>query len=138
MLTSGLRILPVLGDGATMPTPDELPEDIRPLTNLNAMLVSHESFERDLGALVSAILSRPVGSDLAIATERHPLRARLLRSLVCFLVSGAGLVVAAAVHNAFAKRSLEETLGGSGQVWLLILGVLTLGTLAGALTQRTR
>ena len=72
MLTSGLRILPVLGDGATMPTPDELPEDIRPLTNLNAMLVSHESFERDLGALVSAILSRPVGSDLAIATERHP------------------------------------------------------------------
>jgi TIR domain len=131
MLADGLRILPVLAGGATMPGIEDLPEDLQRLATLNALPVRHESFERDLAALVDAILLRPTLPGVAMIGERHKLAATLLRAVIAFLVSGACLVVAAALHSAMTGRSLEEALGGAGQVWLLILGVLSFGTLAG-------
>jgi hypothetical protein len=136
MFERGLRMLPVLANGAEMPSPRELPENLQKLANLNATSVRHESFERDLGALIDAIRSRPDGPTPAV--EHRTLAAMLLRALISFLLSSAGLLVAAALHHAIAQRSLAETLGGPGQVWLLILGVPALGTLAGVLMWRGR
>jgi TIR domain len=36
-------VLPVLVDGARMPLPDQLPEDIRAITSRNALLLRHEA-----------------------------------------------------------------------------------------------
>ena len=54
-LAAGLRIIPVLVDGAGMPREEELPEDIRQLVRHNAVFVSHATFARDMSALLEQI-----------------------------------------------------------------------------------
>lgn len=138
MLAGGLRILPVLAGGAIMPSPEELPEDIRKFATLSAMPIRHETFERDLAALIDVILSRTPDLLLTRSTGRYPLGSILVRALVSFLLSGIGIILAAALHNAVTGRSLDETLGGPGQVWLLIVGLLACGTFVGTFARRSR
>jgi hypothetical protein len=134
MLARGLRIIPVLASDAVMPAAEALPEDLRALTRLNALRIRHDSFDRDLAVLVGAILG-DAGRALSVGRRSPPFRT-ILRAAVSFLASGAGIILGAAIHSALTGRSLDEALGGSGQVWLLIVVVLTAGTLAGTLTGR--
>ena len=46
-LKCGIRVIPVLAEGALMPQPGQLPEDLRPLTQRNALNVNHERFRAD-------------------------------------------------------------------------------------------
>jgi len=46
-LKHGLRVIPILVDGAKMPPPQELPTTIRPLSNLQAMEITHTRFRID-------------------------------------------------------------------------------------------
>lgn len=102
--SSGVRVVPVLVDGATMPDVSRLPEDIRPLTRRQALV-----FDRHGGTalkdLVSAIdamaVERKAGSsqangpDAAIAKQPSAEAARGRR--VGWLLAGVGMVVAAVV-----------------------------------------
>jgi hypothetical protein len=54
-LARGVRIIPVLAQGAVMPGQDDLPESLAGLARSNALLVRHESFRSDAGRLVTAI-----------------------------------------------------------------------------------
>lgn len=54
-LARGIRVIPVLVDGASMPSADELPADLVPLTDRNAVRIDHETFAADADALISAI-----------------------------------------------------------------------------------
>ena len=54
-LAAGIRIIPVLVDGADMPRADELPEDIRQLVRHNAVLINHTTFSRDMQALAEEL-----------------------------------------------------------------------------------
>jgi len=54
-LSAESRLIPVLVDGAEMPTEDELPESIRPLARRNALVLRHESFEDDSERLLKAV-----------------------------------------------------------------------------------
>ena len=54
-LARGVRVVPILVEGAVMPTPQDLPESLAGLARHNALLIRHESFRYDAGRLVAAI-----------------------------------------------------------------------------------
>lgn len=54
-LDRGIRVIPALVDGATMPRRDELPTAIRDLANRNAVRIDHETFRSDMGVLLDAL-----------------------------------------------------------------------------------
>jgi hypothetical protein len=51
------RMIPVLVDGAKMPSPADLPPTLRPLTRLNAMTLGARSFRRDVEDIIHRIES---------------------------------------------------------------------------------
>jgi TIR domain len=54
-LDRGVRVIPILTEGAVMPTPHDLPESLAGLARRNALLIRHESFSSDAGRLITAI-----------------------------------------------------------------------------------
>jgi hypothetical protein len=55
LLRGGVRVIPVLVEGAVMPRREDLPEDLADLAQRNALRIRHESFRDDAGRLVTAI-----------------------------------------------------------------------------------
>jgi hypothetical protein len=54
-INRGVRVIPVLVDGALMPRSSELPDDLKPLARRNALEVSHNRFNTDFGQFIRAI-----------------------------------------------------------------------------------
>lgn len=54
-LARGVRVIPVLAQGAVMPGRDDLPESLADLARRNALFIRHESFRSDAGRLLAAI-----------------------------------------------------------------------------------
>ena len=54
-LRCGVRVLPVLVDGAAPPHRNQLPDALVPLANRNAVRVNHETFRSDVDTLLHAI-----------------------------------------------------------------------------------
>lgn len=54
-LNRGIRVVPVLVDGAPMPTIDELPADLQRLVRLQALDLDFKRFDQDVGRLVSVL-----------------------------------------------------------------------------------
>jgi hypothetical protein len=54
-LARGVRVIPILVEGAIMPGREDLPESLARLARLNALRIRHESFRYDAGHLVAAI-----------------------------------------------------------------------------------
>jgi len=50
----GLRVIPVLVEGATMPRAEELPKDLKPLARRNTRELSHARWDYDAGRLIEA------------------------------------------------------------------------------------
>lgn len=129
-LASGQRAIPVLANGAAMPGPLDLPEDLRPLAALNAVSVRHGDFERDVDYLVDLVLKRKKPSAVSAYLNRHPLQAGLLRGALGFVIGGAALIAAAALaFEASGGRALNLVLG-DGPTALLIAGWLGASVLA--------
>jgi len=78
-LAGGMQVIPLLLDGATMPTPAQLPADLQPLARRNALELGNTRFDADIARLVAA-LRGTLG-------EAAPARRRLLL--------GGGLALAA-------------------------------------------
>lgn len=102
-LEVGVPIYPVLVDDAPMPAVEDLPEDLRRLTRLNAVTVSEQRWDEDV-----ARLAKIVSLDIPSATERQLDGLNLLisaalgltvlvtttvlfRNLVCHIAKDAGL-----------------------------------------------
>src|SRR5262249_8995672 len=51
-LTRNIRVIPILVDGARMPSESELPESLRPLARRHAAEMRHAHFGKDAAALV--------------------------------------------------------------------------------------
>jgi hypothetical protein len=56
-LKRDIRVIPVLVDGGLMPRSSDLPDDLKLLVRRNALDVSHNRFNTDLGRLVASILT---------------------------------------------------------------------------------
>jgi hypothetical protein len=54
-LARGVRVIPILVEGAVMPRRQDLPESLAGLARRNALHVRHDSFRYDAGRLVTAI-----------------------------------------------------------------------------------
>lgn len=54
-LARGVRVVPLLLDGAIMPRAEDLPEDIRGLAQKHAAEVRHQSFDRDMAHLFQSL-----------------------------------------------------------------------------------
>jgi hypothetical protein len=111
-LKLGKRVIPVLVHQARMPHPDELPEAIRPLSQRNAVRLTHERFRADVQGLIKALqgaiedvaLRRPstVGpSDHAAKPLKRPPSSH--RALTAFGVLGVVLIGAAGIWLAYPK-----------------------------------
>ena len=60
-LRGGGRVVPVLVDGAALPSRDVLPRPFRPITSLNAVTLRHASWDQDLETLVGALAAPRAG-----------------------------------------------------------------------------
>ena len=54
-LARGVRVIPVLVDGARMPRPDQLPASLAPLARRHAIALSHSRFSADLAGLLNVL-----------------------------------------------------------------------------------
>jgi hypothetical protein len=54
-LKRGIRVIPVLVDGALMPRSSDLPDDLKALVRRNALQLSHDRFSTDSEQLASAV-----------------------------------------------------------------------------------
>ena len=60
-LQRGIRVIPVLVGGASMPRADELPSSLAKFVDCNAIAIDDGRFRQDFDNLVDAILGRPRG-----------------------------------------------------------------------------
>jgi len=89
--------------------------------------VRHLSFEQDFDLLLDAIAGRQRGRSRRWL-RRHPLIARIAAALGGCAVAAVALIGLAAVHGQWTGgAALEQTLGGKGMVWLLIIAALLVG-----------
>ncbi len=76
-LSRNIRVIPILLDGASMPTEEELPEPLRALARRNALEVSNSRFDADIETLIGVIRtvvddkgeSVPLSADVAKNTS---------------------------------------------------------------------
>ena len=61
-LRSSTVVIPVLVSGATLPSRDDLPEDVRPLASRQAMELSDRNWSNDVGRLISVLESLEAGT----------------------------------------------------------------------------
>lgn len=137
-LASGRKVLPILANEAQMPKRADLPEDLQRLARINALSIRHASFERDLEYLVDTLLARKKSGNPVSDLDRHRVLAALVSAIAGLLAAAALLLLGAALHEATADRSLEQTLGGRGEVLMVVAAVLLGGTVAGLLLRRRK
>ncbi|MGE3305698.1 MAG: TIR domain-containing protein [Rhizobiaceae bacterium] len=80
-LRRDIRVVPVLVDGAAMPTERQLPEELRSLARRQAVTVSHASFASDVERLINvlrrhleALAARQTEPSQAVPEGRRPIR----------------------------------------------------------------
>ncbi len=124
-LSTGLRVIPVLVDGATMPDPDDLPEHLKLLARLNAFEIRNARFADDADALIGLIVGEK---------PRRDGRAGIGTLALWFLGGGlAGLVLyvlIGIIHNAATGRALDAVLGAGTTTLMFPLFFLLGGGLA--------
>lgn len=128
-LASGKTVIPVLVDGASMPAVEQLPEDIQGLSRLNATFVRHASFDTDLNLIEAALFSRRANGLLSRHLSQRPALSLFANALIGLFCAAIVLLILGIVHQQLTSgRSLEQTLGSEGLVWILIGTLLATGT----------
>ena len=112
-LGRGVRLIPILVEGAEMPRPTELPEPLKPLATRNAFTLDDEGWESDVERLAAAI--RPDaerGPDVALKSlQLYPSR----RPFVIVLAAAVALAaIAALVYNG-TKRAEERSIDSTAR-----------------------
>jgi hypothetical protein len=69
-LRRGIPVVPLSVDGANLPEPDQLPEDLRALPLHGGYAISHEHFDRDVAHLVMKLREKWPTSIPVVQTER--------------------------------------------------------------------
>jgi hypothetical protein len=93
-----IRVVPVLLEGAVLPTEDDLPEELRPLCRRQALELSDRRWPADLQHLVRTLAAVPGMERLAAAPPRRERRRFAHRPLwLGACIGAAGLVGAAAL-----------------------------------------
>lgn len=118
VLARPMLVLPVLVDGAQMPPPDQLPDDIRGLSTRNALTLRHESFDDDTENIVAAVLG--VAEGARPWDDRGRLAVKVGYAAAGLLVAAIVLMVAAVTHFWVAGRPLSASIGEAATTFLLL------------------
>jgi hypothetical protein len=119
-LQRSVLVLPVLVDGARMPQPDQLPDDIRAITSRNALPLRHESFDDDAENIVAAVLGVAAGA--RPSADRGRLGTKLGYAAAGLVAAVTALIVTAVVHFWVAGRPLSASIGEAATTLLLLAG----------------
>jgi TIR domain len=120
-------LLPILVDGAQMPRPEQLPDDIRALATINALPLRHESFDDDAENIVSTILG---GSAKArLWDDKGKLTVKIGYSIAGIAAALILLACFAMVHLWLLARPLSASIGDPATTLLLISGAIAGGWL---------
>ena len=92
----GMRVVPVLLDGATMPQPAQLPPELRALTGRNALELDHSRFAADMARLLREV-GQALGEEAPAPTTR--------RELLTWGLAGAALAALVVGAIAWELRS---------------------------------
>jgi hypothetical protein len=122
-LKRGVRVIPVLVEGALMPQAGQLPEELKPLARRNALSVSHDRFRADSQRLIDS-----VGEVLEAARVERPLRrpeGQLRRGPLAGqgkteAPQGMGAGPGAPASNRTPLEGLPRTLNGRGDYGLML------------------
>jgi TIR domain-containing protein len=117
-----ILVLPVLVDGAPMPPPDQLPDDIRSLSTRNALLLRHESFDDDTENIVAAVLGVAAGA--RPWDDRGRLPVKIGYAAAGLIVASIALMVAAVTHFWVAGRPLSASIGEAATTLLLLVAAV--------------
>jgi hypothetical protein len=86
-LGRSIRVIPVLVDGAEMPSPKDLPDALKPLARRNAVEVRNVQFGTDVERLIGKV-REALGSDRSVGRMRWSLAAAAVAALL--MVGGLG------------------------------------------------
>jgi hypothetical protein len=111
-LKRGCRVLPILVDYASMPSASQLPADIQALVDINAMLLRHDSFDRDADRLIRQALK--IGETDPIWREQGSFFTKLAYAAAGSGVGFVALVALAAGYKMATRTALEGQLGYAG------------------------
>ncbi len=140
---SGLRVIPVLVEGATMPRAEELPDDLKALARRNTRELSHARWDYDAGRLIDAArlsaaartsppqhrpAALPAGGRRIVPAARTLARGgwRVVAPIALIVAVAAGILLSAGegrrarpavVTLAIGKTPSRLTVGG-GFVWV--------------------
>jgi TIR domain-containing protein len=78
-LAQGKRVIPVLVDDATMPTANELPEELMPLARRQAVRIAHDRFKDDTGRLARVLEKALAEAEVRRKAEEERQRAEIQR-----------------------------------------------------------
>ena len=115
-------VLPVLVDGAVMPHPEQLPEDIRAICTRNALPLRHESFDDDTENVVKAILG--VSAKERIWDDSGKLIVKIGYSFAGIAAALVLLGIGALVHLQLWSRPISASIGDEATTALLIAGAI--------------
>lgn len=138
-------VIPVLVDGAVMPTVDELPLKLRPLAYRHAVIIRHDpDFQRDMARLIEQLSRIRAKKQPTIAGNKPatpivrpqfttPEMRQSVEKLIAHLHRGAYAAPNEMIHNPVPAPSLEESIHHIQRVdkqQLAFLGMALLLTLA--------
>ncbi|HEV7694002.1 MAG TPA: toll/interleukin-1 receptor domain-containing protein [Hyphomonadaceae bacterium] len=102
-LKRGIRVVPILVDGASVPKEEELPEDLRPLATRNGMELQRMNFDADVARLIRGLglneaprSSKGSSKTSAKAATSQPQGRLMLWGWIALALSGPALVAAMA------------------------------------------
>jgi hypothetical protein len=107
-LSRNIRVIPVLFDGASMPTEQDLPEPLRALARRNAIEISNSRFNSDVERLIEAV-RRALGESDTGGSTQDP-RAR--QSIIYWLIGGLAVAVLSCLIVYFYLSGLCQKLDG--------------------------
>lgn len=114
-LKAKARVIPVLVDGAEMPTADALPEDIRGLADLQAFALTESHWEYDVAQLVERL-------DAVLGRKRGPNAADHAPSFSGKVI--AGLVLVGLVLLVYATGEVIDTSVAEGGIVFALAGLI--------------
>ncbi len=121
--------MPLLVDGAPMPGPELLPEDIRGISVLNAPPLRYESFDADADRIARKVLGLEPGE---LLWDKAPLGRRIWSAIAGSLLAAVALLAIALAHNFYLQRPISTSIG-EDQTTIFIAGVLIFGLILGLL-----
>jgi hypothetical protein len=131
-LQSEVRLIPVVIDNARMPSPDQLPTDIREFATKNAAELRNSRFDDDFEHLLDAIDAQRVRF-----VHRRGSRVRAVLTTIAGALTGLlALIGALIVHQGLTQEPISIWLGLWGAVMLVPISLLVGGVVGWYLNRR--